>query len=355
MPVDCPLPPPPPAPAPPPPSPASAPKKKLYQTIASRRSPVEGDHTEARFLLSQRESRFRKDLQWILVNTYVPSLIQDGPQCGLVALWMAAQLRQPQLRIDMETLVQTAKRRGYTVHGEMFSANNMALLAEEACGCKAELLLGGLNNNNATAIITHLWGRQPVVIPYDEDYNHEPCQRSGHRAHWAVASGVLLGLDQRSVGQEHIQPDPTLSWLYLPSDTTCPCPVGSAGLREVYILAKQGKSLRYQLWSLDSVTQSNEQLRTMDPQRASDGTQYVVPQGGVEAGLAGQAVLLHTRTQKCECRKSLCSLTTTDLNLSNPPTMVSFLFRSSCPSLCEFSRSRLLHHRDMDQSFNAVF
>lgn len=23
---------------------------------------------------------FRKDLQWILVNTYVPSLIQDGPQ-----------------------------------------------------------------------------------------------------------------------------------------------------------------------------------------------------------------------------------------------------------------------------------
>lgn len=24
---------------------------------------------------------------------------------------------------------------------------------------------------------------------YDEDYNHEPCQRSGHRAHWAVASG----------------------------------------------------------------------------------------------------------------------------------------------------------------------
>lgn len=24
---------------------------------------------------------------------------------------------------------------------------------------------------------------------YDEDYNHEPCQRSGHRAHWAAASG----------------------------------------------------------------------------------------------------------------------------------------------------------------------
>ncbi|XP_056229712.1 actin maturation protease [Seriola aureovittata] len=290
-------PPPPPAPGPPPPPPASAHKKKLYQTIASSRSPVEGDHTEARLLLSQRDSSFRKDLQWILVNAYVPSLIQDGPQCGLVALWMAAHVRQPQLSIDMETVVETALSKGYTAQGEMFSANNMALLAEEVCGCKAELLSGGLSGNNAATIITHLWGGQPVLIPYDEDFNHEPCQRSGHRAHWAVASGVLLGLDQGSVSENHHQPDPSLPWLYLPSGTSFPCPVNGAGLREVYILAKQGKSLRYQLWSLDSVTQSNEQLRTMDPQRANNETQYVVPKGGVEAGLAGQAVLLHTRTQ----------------------------------------------------------
>ncbi|XP_047450371.1 UPF0692 protein C19orf54 homolog [Mugil cephalus] len=289
-------PPPPPAPCHPPPPPSSAPKKKLYQTIASSRSAVEGDHTEACMLLSQRESSFRKDLQWILVNTYVPSLIQDGPQCGLVALWMAAHLRRPQLSVDMETVVQTARNRGYTAQGEMFSAENMALLAEEVCNCRAELLSGGLTGNNAAAIITHLWGKQPVLIPYDEDYNHEPCQRSGHRAHWAVVSGVLLGVDQCSVNKEDSQPHPTLPWLFLATDGSPPCPVGSAAVKEVYILAKQGKSLRYQLWDLDSVAQSNQQLRTMGPQRADDGTQYVVPPGGVEAGLAGQAVLLHTRT-----------------------------------------------------------
>lgn len=110
--------------------------------------------------------------------------------------------------------------------------------------------------------------------------------------------GVLLGLDQGSVSEEHTQPDPTLSWLHLPGDTSSPCPASSTAIREVYILAKQGKSLRYQLWRLDSVAQSNKQLRTMDPHRANDGTLYVVPQGGVEAGLAGQVVLLHTRTQK---------------------------------------------------------
>lgn len=52
-------------PPPPPPPALGAPglsasesKKKLYQTIASSRSAVEGDHTEACLLLRQRESRW---------------------------------------------------------------------------------------------------------------------------------------------------------------------------------------------------------------------------------------------------------------------------------------------------------
>lgn len=98
-------------------------------------------------------------------------------------------------------------------------AENMARLAEEVCECKAQLLSGGLSGNNATAIVTHLWDKQPVLIPYpprkkkkksamrliisyletktflksiyryDEDFNHEPCRRGGYRAHWAVVSG----------------------------------------------------------------------------------------------------------------------------------------------------------------------
>lgn len=48
----------------------------------------------------------------------------------------------------------------------ILSADNMALLAEEVCGCKAELLSGGLSGKNAATIIKHLWGRQPVLIPY---------------------------------------------------------------------------------------------------------------------------------------------------------------------------------------------
>ena len=124
-------------------------------------------------------------------------------------------------------------------------ADNMALLAEEVCGCKAELLSGGLSGENAATIITHLWGRQPVLIPYpppkeklwrfslclcckrkvcyyrarflhsmcryDEDFNHEPCQRSGHRAHWAVASGKIGGVKKTDWDRDTIHHYKTLN------------------------------------------------------------------------------------------------------------------------------------------------
>ncbi|XP_056126205.1 actin maturation protease isoform X3 [Rhinichthys klamathensis goyatoka] len=285
---------------PPPPPPSLAPsvssKKKLYQALSEGRAPVEGDHEEARIIIGQRESSFRKDLQWLLFNKYVPSLIQDGPQCGLVALWMAAHLLHPPETLVMETLVQAAKHNAYTEQGEMFSASDMAKLAEEVCGCRVQRLSGGMMGENTAVILKHLAGGQPVLIPYDEDFNHEPCLRNGHKAHWAVVSGILLGLRQGCVDSKHFPPDVTLPWLHLSQNEAC-VSWPMEGIEEVFVLAKQGKSLRYQLWKFEVLTQSNSQLKELDPQRASDGTRYVVPLGGVQDGLAGQVLLLHTNTQ----------------------------------------------------------
>ncbi|XP_041919276.1 UPF0692 protein C19orf54 homolog [Alosa sapidissima] len=288
------LPPPPPPPPPTVPGPSVPGKKKLYQAIAEGRPAVEGDHEEALCILKQREIGFRKDLQWLLLNKYVPSLIQDGPQCGLVALWMASQLLQPARNISMDVVVQTALTKGYTVQGEMFSAKDMTSLAQEVCGCKAELLKGGMDGVNFPRILRHLIEGQPVLIPYDEDFNHEPCQRSGHRAHWAAASGILVGLTINSLDIRQLHSDPSLPWVFMPREGDPPV-WSMDSVQDVYVLAKQGKSLRYQLWNFGIVTESNRQLRELDPQRANDGTSYVLPPGGVEMGLAGQAVLLHTK------------------------------------------------------------
>lgn len=196
----------------------------------------------------------------------------------------------------MDTIVQTARTKGYTIQGEMFSARDMALLAEEVCGCKAELLQGGMRGTNTPFILKHLLEGQPVLVPYDEDFNHEPCQRNGHKAHWAVVSGIMVGLTMSSLDSKQVQPDPTLPWVSMPHQGVAPLWTMDS-VQDLYVLAKQGKSLKYQLWNFGVVTESNLQLRELDPQRAKDGTSYVLPPGGVEMGLAGQLVLLHTRTE----------------------------------------------------------
>ncbi|XP_046537813.1 UPF0692 protein C19orf54 homolog isoform X2 [Equus quagga] len=214
-------------------------------------------------------------------------------RCGLVALWMAGTLLVPPSGIPLERLVQMAMERGYTAQGEMFSVADMGRLAQEALGCQAELLCGGLGGPNRDHVLRHLVAGHPLLIPYDEDFNHEPCQRRGCKAHWAVSAGVLLGV-QHVPGLSYAE-DPDLPGLFHPAPGMPHQPPslpeeGSPGA--VYLLSKQGKSWHYQLWDYDQVRDSNLQLTDFSPTRAADGREYVVPAGGVQAGLCGQALLL---------------------------------------------------------------
>lgn len=115
----------------------------------------------------------------------------------------------------------------------------------------------------------------------------------GYTAQGEMFSGVLLGVQgMPSLGYEE---DPELPGLFHPAPGTPRQPPslpeeGSPGA--VYLLAKQGKSWHYQLWDYDQVRDSNLQLTDFSPSRAADGREYVVPVGGVRAGLCGQALLL---------------------------------------------------------------
>uniref|UniRef100_A0A4W3KEZ8 Actin maturation protease n=1 Tax=Callorhinchus milii TaxID=7868 RepID=A0A4W3KEZ8_CALMI len=267
-------------PPPPPPLPSSPsvhPKKKLYQALAQGREAVVGDREEVKMILQNRQISSRKGLKWLLINKFIPSLIQDGPQCGLVALRMAGHLLDPHRAVSLDEMVSLAVARGYTVQGEMFSAIDMKSLAEELYPCQGHLLTEGLAGSNRTIIINHLVNGYPVLLPYDEDFNHEPCQRGGHRAHWAAVSG---GTSLPFPGKLH------------PTDPPSQAGYPGDSVIETHLLAKQGKSLRYQMWEYQRVLESNAQLREFDPKRATDGTAYVVPKGGVQSGLCGNVLLL---------------------------------------------------------------
>ncbi|XP_057567898.1 actin maturation protease isoform X1 [Hippopotamus amphibius kiboko] len=193
--LQAPIPPPPPLPPPPattgfaPPHVFGLEKSQLLKEALERAGPVPRSREDVKRLLRLHKDRFRSDLQWILFCADLPSLIQEGPQCGLVALWMAGTLLAPPSGTPLERLVQVAMERGYTAQGEMFSVADMGRLAQEALGCQAEVLYGGLGGPNRDRVLQHLVAGQPLLIPYDEDFNHEPCQRKGYKAHWAVSAG----------------------------------------------------------------------------------------------------------------------------------------------------------------------
>ncbi|XP_021107388.1 UPF0692 protein C19orf54 homolog isoform X5 [Heterocephalus glaber] len=253
---------------------ASACNPSTQETDAEGSQQIQGQlglHSETA-LQTRPCSRFRSDLQWILSCADLPSLIQEGPQCGLVALWMAGALLSPPSGVPLETLVQVAMDRGYTAQGEMFSVADMGRLAQETLGCQAELLRNGLGGPNRDLVLQHLLTGHPLLIPYDEDFNHEPCKRRGHKAHWAVSAGVLLGVQVvPSLGYAE---DPELPGLFhpMPSMPCQPPPLPKENTSgTIFLLCKQGKSWHYQLWDYDQVQESNLQLTDFSPSRAADG------------------------------------------------------------------------------------
>ncbi|XP_010565495.1 PREDICTED: UPF0692 protein C19orf54 homolog [Haliaeetus leucocephalus] len=228
--------------------------------------------------------------------------------CGLVALWMAASLLAPTHGVGLEELVGTARERGFTARGEMFSAVDMAALAEELFPCRAELLSGGLEGSNQPRILRHLLGGLPLLVPYDEDSNHEPCCRRGHKAHWAVLTGVLLGIRSEALSPNYRQ-DPEIPNLFHPASSWFKGDGmilgggeelfwgGTQPIEGVLVLAQQGKSPRCQLWGLGGLHGSNVQLKELSPHRENDGHRYVLPPGGLGVGLRGRVVLLHPRIE----------------------------------------------------------
>ena len=121
-----PCPPPPQAPPCPPPPQAPAPPAKLsaarlHQLPSGPQSPLcqvsEAVSRWVKFCPEHREENF------LCYNIPTVPRLQEGPQCGLVALAMAGH------DTDLEEVVMEAKQRGYTKQGEMFSVVRASILS----------------------------------------------------------------------------------------------------------------------------------------------------------------------------------------------------------------------------------
>lgn len=93
---------------------------------------------------------------------------------------MAGTLLAPLSGIPLERLMQMAVERGYSAQGEMFSVADMGRLAQEALGCQAELLCGGLGGPNRDRVLQHLVAGHPLLVPYS---------RAGRGQGWVEQGG----------------------------------------------------------------------------------------------------------------------------------------------------------------------
>ncbi len=123
-------------------------------------------------------------------------------RCGLSAVSMAAELlrtqrsdkttlsiKQEKYEEELDNLLTMARSKGFSLQGEMYSAENLAQLAQEFFGLGCRVISDGFVDRHF--VISELLKGSAVLVPYDADRNHKPCLEKGQKAHWALLTGQL--------------------------------------------------------------------------------------------------------------------------------------------------------------------
>ena len=147
-----------------------------------------------------------------------------------------------------------------------------------------------------TSSITNLFGGLifcNLLTRYDADRNHSPCLKNGHKAHWALLIGVLL---RRKENSNHRKSCCSLEGLqknvHRIRDVTSTCDIFSiTDEKDIFFLAKHGKSQRIAIWSYESLKESNLNLAEVDPKR-NNPCEYVLPPDNKLTDLCGKIVVL---------------------------------------------------------------
>ncbi|XP_071453679.1 actin maturation protease [Hetaerina americana] len=230
------------------------------------------------------------DRAFVFKYKYLMPVLQDGPNCGLAALSMVTSCKKE--IIKLEDIFDYAKSKGFSNNGEMFSVHYMAEIAQALIGCDVKILEDGIRNKEI--IIDEILSGGLLLIPYDADFNHSPCKKKGHRAHWAVVCGLIL---EGMPPAESLEQDDSIKGnciQYLPGERKFTIKQMSKAFvpDKLFMLARQGKSLHPAVWKYDDLKDSNENLVEFDPTKAASEMNYIIPPEGVEGGLKGKALIL---------------------------------------------------------------
>lgn len=124
----------------------------------------------------------------IIIIIYFTKTFISLFRCGLVALAIISQTySQP---VSVSQLLAEARVRGFTQYGEVYSVDFMSTLAAEYLPeHRPEIIVD--DQNSIDTISQALINGTVILAPYDADFNHAPCLKRGHKAHWALLVGII--------------------------------------------------------------------------------------------------------------------------------------------------------------------
>ena len=136
-----------------------------------------------------------------------------------------------------------------------------------------------------------------VLIAYDCDFNFEPCNKEGRKAHWALVNGyVLRRQSSKDASNECDIDQPKV--LFLGEETSQS--ESSANKEHIlqellYVICKHGKSRHDGMWLLQSLIDSNRQLKLVNEAKCNL-LDFVRPiDGNIEQGLASKCIIIKTK------------------------------------------------------------
>lgn len=100
-------------------------------------------------------------------------------------------------RPTADDLLKTAMSFKFTNNGEMFSASWLLALLKHnlpAAPIKPERVRSYIYDGNLDDMFIKekLKNHAMLLVPYDADRNHSPCNQNGHKAHWCLICGYLI-------------------------------------------------------------------------------------------------------------------------------------------------------------------
>lgn len=212
---------------------------------------------------------------------------------------MAITALNPSGAIGTSKILDMARSKGVTKHGEMFSAMALAELANDIFSMTkgtqdmTAVMESSDILNSPFELMNFFIGNEKnlLLVPYDSDFNQQPCQKQGLRAHWAVLLGFVLTfpVDEKFPRGEGELIGENIS--ILKNESANIEFLTKGGSFELKVMARQGKSLRLFLFDPNTLHKSNYNLKTWEPS-GDDERHFVFPEGGISEGLRAKLVKL---------------------------------------------------------------